>query len=100
MQPENLAKEEASDLIISISTKTMVELFPALGNKNLRVPCRFFSRRLRPLIPPAGSPQKRPAKYLHLRQRKNYTAWRREPVDSHCGSCPIICPNPGNNLWS
>src|SRR5437899_6713087 len=45
MQPENLANEEVSDLIISISTKTMVELFLALGNKNLCLPSRFFGVR-------------------------------------------------------
>ena len=44
MKPENRAKLEASVLIISISTKTMVELFLALGNKNLRAPSRYFCR--------------------------------------------------------
>src|SRR5882724_12556220 len=45
MQPENLANEEVSDLIISISTKTMVDLFLAVGNKNLCRPSRFFGVR-------------------------------------------------------
>jgi hypothetical protein len=43
-QPENRAREEASVLIISISTKTMVELFPAVGNKNLSTPTVIFGR--------------------------------------------------------
>src|SRR5205814_4448428 len=44
MQAEDLAKAEASVLIISISTKTIVGLPPLLGNKNLSQPSIFFLR--------------------------------------------------------
>src|SRR2546423_15157802 len=42
-QPENRVKEEASVLIISISTKTRIELSRASGNKNLSNEGNFFS---------------------------------------------------------
>src|SRR2546421_13045904 len=53
-QPENRAKEEASVLIISISTKTRIELSRASGNKNLSTGWNFFSPAGRsPTIPVA-----------------------------------------------
>src|SRR4030081_3175249 len=42
MQAEDLAKAEASVLIISISTKTRIGLSPLLGNKNLCLARNFF----------------------------------------------------------
>lgn len=44
-QPDNRAKGEASVLIISISTKTIVELFGAGGNKNLLLAEDFLHHR-------------------------------------------------------
>src|SRR3954470_14452824 len=42
MQVAERVKAEASVLIISISTKTIVGLFRVFGNKNLRQPSTFF----------------------------------------------------------
>jgi hypothetical protein len=45
MQAEERVKTEASVLIISISTKKMVELLRDDGNKNLRLAKKFFLPR-------------------------------------------------------
>ena len=89
MQAEDLAKAEASVLIISISTKTRIGLFPLLGNKNLCPPRNIFrgpdSDRSEPPLPPiVPRPATVPSDFLPGREdwRNRETRVRTERV--HC----------------
>src|SRR5256885_2745084 len=80
MQAEDLAKAEASVLIISISTKTRIGLFPLLSNKNLCPASNFFpgpsppSRRTGLLH--ATAPGRGLLKQTNFRQARAYSAWQ------------------------
>ena len=77
MQPDNRAKGEASVLIISISTKMMVELFRAGSNKNLHVAQNFLR--------PASWVDQRLAKSVAQRKGFCHPFWRRQcPENRFC----------------